>query len=547
MLLFSQAQSDQWHSRITLTNERKINTEKAEFSPTYWKDYLVYISSKSKEKIFDKKINEGYYDLFYCAINSNEELEKTASLSKILNTPYHEGPATFYDDGNKIVFSRLEQSNGQLILNEEEIAINKLYESNYENNQWSSPIISSLNIEGYTSCHPAVNENGDVVVFASDREGGYGKMDLYISYYVDSIWTEPTNLGPEINSVENEIFPTLLNNTYLFYSSNIESNEDLDIYKTNLANKNSDTPIIKFPAPINSDRDDFGLTLDKLGLSGYLSSNRKGGQGKDDIYRVKSTKSIYSYGEENYNQIEIQLNHPTDTLVSYKGSIKCKGITEEELSDFNLGSYSFENIDFDDYRITDTGKIKFDLSDGLNLISIEAEGFEKVQKVISSNSTKKQYQIKLQPNPTEQIKRDTIIKYVNSEEKKTINNIEIKEGALLIFNNIYYDYNSDEIKKGAAQELDDLAGIMKDNPEITILLSSHTDSRGKADYNLNLSKRRAISAKKYLVYKGVKSTNIKTNGLGESQLRNHCSDGVNCSEEEHIYNRRTEVRILGNQ
>ena len=120
----------------------------------------------------------------------------------------------------------------------------------------------------------------------------------------------------------------------------------------------------------------------------------------------------------------------------------------------------------------------------------------------------------------------------------------MKEGATLIFNNIYYDYNSDEIKKGAAYELDELAVIMVKNANLRIQLSAHTDSRGEAAYNQSLSERRASSAKKYLITKGVQPRQIITVGHGESQLRNHCKDGMDCSEAEHIYNRRTEVKVL---
>ena len=128
----------------------------------------------------------------------------------------------------------------------------------------------------------------------------------------------------------------------------------------------------------------------------------------------------------------------------------------------------------------------------------------------------------------------------------TLNNVEVKVGAIIVLENIYYDYNSYDLTRGAKTELDKLVMILKENPRLKIQLSAHTDSRGRSEYNMDLSQKRASSAKSYLVSQGVAGSQISSVGYGESQLRNHCADGVNCSEAEHIYNRRTEVKVLEN-
>jgi outer membrane protein OmpA-like peptidoglycan-associated protein len=122
--------------------------------------------------------------------------------------------------------------------------------------------------------------------------------------------------------------------------------------------------------------------------------------------------------------------------------------------------------------------------------------------------------------------------------------IPTTKGATVVFDNIYYAYNSAKILDGAAKELDALANAMLDNPDMKVLLAAHTDARGKAGYNLSLSEQRANAAKEYLVQKGIYTTRISTIGHGESRIRNNCKDGVNCSEEEHKFNRRTEVTIV---
>lgn len=138
------------------------------------------------------------------------------------------------------------------------------------------------------------------------------------------------------------------------------------------------------------------------------------------------------------------------------------------------------------------------------------------------------------------------IVYIEKEVPSTavINNVKVEKGAVIVFDNIYYDYNSDVLTTGAKKELEQLLDIMRKNPNLKIQLSAHTDSRGKSEYNLGLSERRALSAKSYLVSKGIPSSQIVAVGYGEEQLRNHCKDGTYCSEAEHIYNRRTEVKIL---
>jgi outer membrane protein OmpA-like peptidoglycan-associated protein len=135
---------------------------------------------------------------------------------------------------------------------------------------------------------------------------------------------------------------------------------------------------------------------------------------------------------------------------------------------------------------------------------------------------------------------------VNVKMNPIVDNIinePIKEGSVIVLENIYYDFDKSAIRKGAARELDALVQLMKSYPSMEVEMIAHTDSRGGEDYNLDLSLRRAESARKYLIRNSIAESRIKAFGYGESQLRNDCYDGVDCTEEEHEYNRRTEVRI----
>ena len=540
-LLQAQYTDQQWKDIVTISNEEQINTELTEFSPSYWSEFIVYVGSRSRQKLFDKNHNEPYYDLYLAGKNRDGQLDRTASFSKVLNTPYHEGPLTFNKEGNKIFFTRSDFDKGELRMNTEKIVVNKIFESSYKNDQWSDAVLSSFNTEEYTSCHPALDNEGTTIIFSSNRPNGYGKMDLYKTTLINGSWSAPENLGPSINTPENEVFPFIHENDILLYSSNYNTEKnDLDIYKIKLNQDKAEA--IRLPSPINTNYDDFGICIDPVGLNGYLSSNRPSSKGKDDIYRFSSTKSILSYKDDSYNRVKLTVYDQFEQSRLENVTIKLSPIPEDKILSFDDSVFDISDNDLVTEVTDKNGEAYLQLYDGYNLISVQSDGKEKWQKIISTQKTQDAIIVKLKNAVT--LKKDTIIQYIEKVAPATINNVEVKEGATLIFNNIYYDYNSYEIKKGAAYELDELAIIMKNNPKLKILLSSHTDSRGEASYNQKLSENRAQAAKQYLVSKGVFSNQISTIGYGETQLRNHCKDGIKCSEAEHIYNRRTEVKIL---
>jgi len=540
--LSAQFSDDDWDSIITITNEEKINTDLTEFSPTHWKEFIVYVGSRSRQKLFDKNHNEPYYDLYLAGKNKDGVLDRTASFSKRLNTPYHEGPMSFSKDGKKIFFTRVDYDKGELNMNTEKVVLNKIFESNYENDQWTDAILSSFNMEEYVSCHPSLSKDGNTIIFSSNRPDGYGKMDLYITTLVDNVWSTPENLGPEINTPENELFPYIHDKDLLLYASNYGTEKnDLDIFKIKLDQKEAQKAI-ELPSPINTNYDDFGISMDDIGLKGYLSSNRPSSKGKDDIYSFSSTQSILSYKDDNYNKVKVIVYGQFGQHTLGNVEVKLCRIPEDKILSFDDSVFDIQGNDVNTFITDNNGETFIQLYDGYNLISIQTDNNEKWQKIISTQKNQETLKVNLRKKSL--VKKDTVIQYIERETKATINNVEVKAGATLIFNNIYYDYNSFEIKKGAAYELDELAAIMKKNRNLKILLSAHTDSRGESEYNQKLSEQRAQSAKQYLISKGTLSSQVSTIGYGESKPRNHCHDGVKCSEAEHIYNRRTEVQVL---
>ncbi|MBT8234432.1 MAG: OmpA family protein [Saprospiraceae bacterium] len=520
-----------WSHIMTVENQAKINTEFTDFAPSYWNDYIVFTSSKTRQKIFDPNIKEGFFDLYLSAVGKSNNLERSAQLSKILNTKYHDASSSFTSDGNTIYFSRM-NDDGYM----------NIYKSHYQDGEWEEAIPMVINESESQSVHPTVSVDSKIIIFASNRAGGYGLMDLYFTIYQDGEWSEPMNLGPVINSEDNEVFPYLSHNNFLFYSSDGGENSDLDIYKTMFKN-GKNHKIVRLPYPINTEYDDLSIISDFEGLNGFLSSNRPGGAGKDDIYKFNSSQSIFGYGETDYNIMTLTAKDGESKKILTNVIIRYRHLKEEEIISFNKSLFNITQTSYDSVLVDKNGKAQIKLLPGYTVIEAESPQKEKWQIALTDRMENKSIDIlmnRLKPELIDTSQKTKVI------IKPTLKNTELAIGTILVFDNIYYDYNSHEIQSGAAQELDELSEAMLKNANLKVQLASHTDSRGEDKYNLLLSERRAISAKAYLISKGIQPNRIFTIGYGESQLRNHCKDGVKCSDKEHLFNRRTEVKILDN-
>ena len=541
--LYCQSDND-WSEYIEIINEKNVNTELSEFAPSYLNEFITFVKANPRQNIFDKKTKEPYYDLHVSSRYNGGFLTRSENLSSRLNSPYHEGPATFSKAGDQIYFTRVDYDKGAFTLNSDKTVTLKIFQSKYNNGDWLPPTkVPTLNEDNLPSCHPALSRDGHTMIFASDRPGGYGKMDLYKSEWQDGKWSTPYNLGPNINSSGNEWFPNLNDRDYLFYASDSYTPEaDLDIYMTRHEGSDWLNPIA-LPTPINSSYDDFALITDSDAINGYFTTNRPGGVGKDDLYSFNSLQSLYGFMDANYN--DIYLTIIDESALNLIGSIiKYRPVTKEEINSFDKNIFTFPQSISDSIKTTEPSTT-LSLNEGYTLVEVTYPGKESWQIVMFNHGVSKHIDIKLIDKKIE-IKEEPKIVYIEKEiaPKEAIKNVVIDVGAVIIFDNIYYDYNSYSLTKGAKLELDGLAKNMLTNANLKIQLSAHTDSRGNAEYNLELSEKRALSAKNYLVSKGINPNSIQAVGYGETKLRNHCKDKVYCSEAEHIYNRRTEVKIL---
>jgi outer membrane protein OmpA-like peptidoglycan-associated protein len=296
-------------TNVNISNVSAINSTTLDFSPAFHKDGLVFVSNNAiegKAKILDKRINQKTMSMFIAKRNAQGDLQKPVPFALELVTTVHEGPLTFSNDYKTIYFSRNNNHKQGTAKYVDLIDRMQIYQSQLTDKGWSKPKQLEFDREVKDYCHPTLSADNQKLYFASNRKGGFGGMDLYVSYrQTNGDWGKPINLGPSINSNKNEVFPFIHDDGTLYFSSSKEGGiGGLDVYYTrtkvmsnvyaqkaaNLENLKANDSREDFEAPLsigtpfNSEKDDFGFIVDKQKKLGYFTSNRAGGFGEDDIY-----------------------------------------------------------------------------------------------------------------------------------------------------------------------------------------------------------------------------------------------------------------------
>jgi outer membrane protein OmpA-like peptidoglycan-associated protein/tetratricopeptide (TPR) repeat protein len=555
-----------------------FNSAVADFSPFMTSEGLVFTSERSLSTKISPTTGQRFTKLFIW----NESTKEVTPFSGPFDGRYNDGSASFSKDGQIMMFTRNKErklKKGQARL--------QILESRKVGTSWTTPIPFIYTQEGYEHAHPAINPSATLLVFASNRSGSQDGMDLfYCTRSRKGEWDKPKNLGKEVNTAGHEVFPVFLDDTTVVFSSDGRFGlGGLDLFKTVFIHKKWSEPE-HLPIPFNSPADDFGLyTADDM-ETGWFTSNR---DGVEHIYQFdkleKRPKLIQlwvqvmdrptgqSLSGANLNWIlndEAQSSKETTGLLALEiedgQTIHLSGQWEGlALTDaFYTAQYASSEadtvtlwLDYSGFKIKgktvssndktplDQVEVKFCVKGTQDCFKVNSDDqglfdFLVTQDQVWQISGQKRdlfsIPIELQ---LDNYRRDSTI-YIELE--LNFESVEVDKSFTL--DNIYYDFDSWVIRPDAERELDILIDFMNSNPEVVIELSSHTDSRGEAAYNQRLSQRRAESAVAYMVSKGISGSRIQAKGYGESQLRNHCKDGINCEEEEHQMNRRTEVRIL---
>lgn len=496
----------QWKSnpeKITLTNLNVLNTQYSDYAPMFAKGQLIWSSSRPEatgNEIFEwtgQKCSD-----FFVSTQSGSGWTKAQVLKGSANSNFNEGVAWIDSSASTLYFTQCNGTDGR--------GVNcKIYESHFINGHWSAPISLPFNSDTFTVGHPAMTTDGKRMYFASNMPGGYGEKDIY---YVDhnpntESWGKPVNLGPKINTAEDDMFPFIDEKGVLYFASKGHAGMGgLDLYRTDL-NNGVIGEITNLKSPINSGGDDFGIAFipETQRESGkpfaYFTSNRVGGMGDDDLYSIAVKPFLFMLkGTAVDKETGVALAGARIELTDSTGKVVFSEQTNSK------GEFATE-IPIDQKTQLMASKLNYFSSTPLSISSIGLNKDSLLEVVLP-----------LTPVPTEEVE--------------------------FVLQGIYYDLDKYDLRPASKMVLDSMSLILKNNPTLVIELASHTDSRAPADYNLTLSQKRAQACVNYLVQKGINKNRLVALGYGESRLVNDCADGVECSEEEHQQNRRTAFRVL---
>lgn len=540
-----------------LLSEVRINTANEESSPAFIGDKVGFAFTRSNFSRDD----DTNYDVAYSRVEADNSLSEKSDFSSRLNSSFHEGPMSYDAAANVLYFTRTHKETRRIRGVDTDTFYLRIMTADLNA---AKPVIKpiDLNVDRYSVCHPALSSDGKTLVYASNQPGGFGGLDLYVAHHDGAGWTAAINAGDRINTAGNEGFPFLLNDTILIFSSQRPGgNGGWDMYASALRNGFWTFPEI-MPEPVNSPFDDLGLIVRPNGRSGYFASNRPGGFGVDDIYRFASEKPIF--GNADQPSVDVAV-HVMDKL-SLEGlpgaTVTCVplevDINSFTMSEFNVNVLSGKGTGDLILRLTPKSRdnMQKSVADSSGqtsilvnaqkkyLVSVYAGQYQPIDLIYDYASFGNQFNVVLEPEDTPQPESSPEPVITTQEPDEPVGpKIPTSSGAVIVFENIYYNYNSASILPGAAAELDALSKAMLENPEMKVRLISHTDSRGTNAYNLQLSVDRANAARRYLSSMGIDEDRITIRGMGESKIRNHCTDGVPCTDEMHAYNRRTEVIV----
>lgn len=298
----------------------------------------------------------------------------SVSFSKKLNSKYHEGPSVFYNEGNKIIFTRNAPPSNSSIWSKirgEEVTRLKLYSAEWKGKDWANIQPLPFNSEAYSCGHPAISEDGRLLFFVSDMPGGFGGTDIYYVVFANGRWGVPVNAGPEINSAGDELFPFLDQAGHLYYSSDgLPGLGSLDMFvvKIDPVTRKITPPVRNLGAPLNSPYDDFGILTDSERKTGYFSSNRKRGGNDDDIYRFTRTGPLYGCRDLVLVLKDKQDNRLLEnTAIRYKtDSSEAHSVTDQQgtaglcleadrqfVLDFERQGYKSRSVEFSNVKSSD--------------------------------------------------------------------------------------------------------------------------------------------------------------------------------------------------
>ncbi len=496
-----------------------LNSEDYDFSPVFAdkKNTEIYFTS-TRQGSAGAEVSDvtgmNFSDLYSSKRDKKGKWSEPTVLNETVNSPASEGAACLNARRNMIYFTRCGVEN-------KGVMGCSIMWAKKAGQKWGAAEVIPIAADTFTVGHPAISADDNTLVFASNMPGGQGGKDLwYITYDKKAkTWSEPTNLGSEINTPGDEMFPFIRDNGELYFSSNgHEGMGGLDLYKAAGTGVNQWSGVENLQYPLNSAAHDFGIVFEPKQDRGFFTTSREGGKGGDDIWEFYLPPKLFSL--EGVVK-DVETNQPlAGALVKLVGT---DGSSAEATTDAD-GNFAFVENGPDRYIKENTSyslvvtKEKYLVAKGKET----TVGLEKSKKFF--------HEYALQPF------QDVVIKLPLIE----------------------YEYAKADLKPNSKDSLDYLYNIMTENPTLIIQLRSHTDFRGSVSYNQRLSQRRAQSCVDYLTKeKGIHPDRIKAKGMGESEpikgpggvvLTEKYIKSLKSKEEieaAHQRNRRTDFKVIG--
>lgn len=505
---------------IYKVKQLSINSDADDFGPIYYKDKIIFSSTKSAPKMIVRNYNwtgKPFWNIYIADVEDGQ-LKNAKNFDKNLNGNLHDGPASFSNDGTFMAFTR----NNYADKSEDKIVELQIHFSTFADGKWSKSVPFFLNNSEYSVGHPSLTSNGKTMYFTSDMPGGFGGSDIYkTSKNDDGTWGKAENMGDKINTESDELFPFIEENSgMLYFSSNGRFGlGGLDVFVAEVKDLTVGN-VTNAGSTLNTVADDYSFIIDSAATKGYFSSDRVGGSGGDDIYAfdfiaIEKPGVIMAINKRIEGIAKDKNSSPlNNTFVTL---LDDKGIVLDTLTTQTDGAFTFKVETNKNFTLT--GK-KEKYNDGF--VDANTLGNEAIVKADIVLLTKKE---------------------VIAEKVKVGEDL----GKIVEFNNIYFDYDKYDIRKDAKPELAKIIEVMNDYPNMVIELGAHTDCRANNAYNQKLSNQRATETANYIKKSIIKPSRISGKGYGETKLLTNCpcsGDVVSeCSEAEHQKNRRTEFII----
>jgi outer membrane protein OmpA-like peptidoglycan-associated protein/tetratricopeptide (TPR) repeat protein len=493
-----------------------VNSKYSDYGSALYGNKLVFSSARDTGSLGQRKhtwTNQHFTNLYSSDLGEEMTPGKVNKFSKKVNSKFNESTPVFTKDGKTMYFTRNNYLEGKKGKDGKSITLIKIYKASFENDNWDKITELPFNSDSYSTAHPTLSPDEKTMYFASDMPGTKGQSDIFkVKINEDGSFGAPQNLGNQINTEGRETFPLITDENEIYFASDGHPGlGGLDVFVSKLGNDGSLGEIQNVGDGVNSPKDDFAYLIDTKSRRGFVTSNRDGGQGFDDIYKFLETRKLQCL-QELYGTVT-DLN------------------TSQILADTKMSLFDSE-FKLINTSVTDAaGNYKFEVECGKNY---------------NVRAAKPDYMTKEQKIAIPKANGRTNLDFALEKE---VCKVAVGDdlGKCFGIKMIYFDLDKYNIRTEAALDLEKILDVMNQNPTMKLDIRSHTDCRATAKYNQKLSDNRAKSTIAWLVKNGVAQDRLTGKGYGESQLVNDCgcepTNQSPCTEEQHQMNRRSEFII----